>query len=322
MLGKDASKILPRSNLVVKINVAAVRFVQRGLSFRGELGERSPYNPPIRFLPTERSIPDVQIKDNKVVYAKLLSRDLLTPTIARFKFSVSDPEAAGRWKAGQYVALAFEDELSLGYSHMRDDDPSSLNDDYIRTFTVSSPPGSNLPKDEFEITIRNVGVVTKFLFRQNIRAGLEVPLKGFAGTFTVEQAPGEIVPFVAGGIGITPVLAQLMNLDVARLRLFWTINSQDVGLVKDTFARCPPLANSTKVFVSRLNEGSHEEGKAVVEMLAYSGAHVATRRILASDVQADYSLSSTWYLCTGTELRKSLLSWLPGKKTVYEDSNY
>ena len=33
------------------------------------------------------------------------------------------------------MALAFEDELSLGYSHMRDDDPKSLNDDYGTYFS-------------------------------------------------------------------------------------------------------------------------------------------------------------------------------------------
>ena len=54
------------------------------------------------------------------------------------------------------MALAFEDELSAGYSHMRDDDPRSLNDDYVRTFTVSSAMGRGLPHDEFEITFRNV----------------------------------------------------------------------------------------------------------------------------------------------------------------------
>ena len=160
LLGKDAATILPRSNLIVKLKVFKYRFVERGLAFRGETGERSPYNPPVRFLSTERAIPDAQRKDSKTVYTKLLARTLLTPTIARFRFSVTDAEAAGRWRPGQYCALAFEEELSLGYSHMQDDNPKSLNDDYIRIFTVSSPPGGTLPDDEFEITIRKVCEVT------------------------------------------------------------------------------------------------------------------------------------------------------------------
>ena len=124
LFGKDAAAVLPRSNVAVKIHLDSARFVPNGLSFRGRLGERSPYNPPVRYLSSERSLPDVQAKDSKTVYIKLIARDVLTPSIARLKFSVSDPEAAGRWKPGQYVAMAFEDELSLGYSHMNDDDPT------------------------------------------------------------------------------------------------------------------------------------------------------------------------------------------------------
>lgn len=142
IFGRDAATILPRSSLVVKVHAA--RFVQHGLSFRGAPGERSPYNSPVRFLTLERAQADALAKNDSVAYAKLLAQDMLTPTIARFRFSVSNLGGTGKWKPGQYVAFAFEDELSLGYSHMRDDDPKSLNDDYIRTFTVSSSLGGNL----------------------------------------------------------------------------------------------------------------------------------------------------------------------------------
>lgn len=322
VVGKDAAAILPRSNLVVKVNVTAARFVQQGLAFLGETGEQSPYSPPVRFLTTERALPAAQINNSGIVYASLLGREMLTPKIARFKFSISDPEATGRWKPGQYVALAFEGELSVGYSHMRDDDPKSLNDDYIRTFTVSSSPSGRIPEDTFEITVRNVGVVTDFLFRLNIRAGLELPLKGFGGTFAIEQGPDNIVSFIAGGIGITPLLSQLQSLDLKRVRLFWTINVHDAGLVRDTFQRFPSLASSTRVFISRLNEVSAVEGHELVERLQQFDSHVDKRRMLFSDLEGHQELSSIWYLCTGTVLRRSLLVWLSDKKTVYEDFNY
>lgn len=127
LLGKDAAAVLPRSNLVVRLHVSAARFVKNGLSFRGDSLEPSPYN---RYLPAEKALPDAQTRNSKCIYAKLLARDQLTPKIARFRFGMSDPEASGSWRPGQYVALVFEDELSVGYSHMRDDDPKSLNDDY------------------------------------------------------------------------------------------------------------------------------------------------------------------------------------------------
>lgn len=62
---------------------------------------------------------------------------------------------------GQYVALAFEDKLSAGYSYMRDDDLKSLNDDYVRKFTASSSPDT-FPENELV---------------------LQVPLKGSGGSF-------------------------------------------------------------------------------------------------------------------------------------------
>ena len=219
------------------------------------------------------------------------------------------------------MALAFEDELSAGYSHMRDDDPKSLNDDFIRTFTVSSSPGQ-FPENEFEITIRNVGTVTNFLFHQNLRTQLEVPLKGFGGSFTIQQGPKDIVPFIAGGIGITPLLAQVYDLDLARVQVFWTVSVHDIGLVVDTMERCPELAPSTRVFISRLSEHSPAGGDLQIQKLEGYGVHVTTERMVACDVEGRTDLSSTWYMCTGPALRKTLLAWLHAKSIVYEDFDY
>lgn len=325
LVGKQAAVLLPRSNLAVKVNVTAARFVREGLAFRGKVDEPSPYNPPVRLLATEKAVPDAQADSQSTVYATMVKKDLLTPTIARFRFSVSDPVAAGRWEPGQYVALAFEAELGMGYSHMRDDDPKSLNDDYTRTFTVTSVLGYGLPEDEFEITIRKVGTVTDFLFRQNARAGLEIPLKGFGGGFSIRQDEREIVPFVAGGIGITPMLSQLSKLDLKRMRLLWTVNIRDLGLVSDTFNRCPLLAASTRVFVSGVENGV-VQGEGPLDVIESSGAQVIRRRMLAEDVlsivETELTLASRWYICTGTALRRSLLEWLPGKEVIYEDFNY
>lgn len=323
MVGKDAAAILPRSNLAVKLHIEEVCFVKRGLAFRAQAGQPSPYNPPVRFLVTERAEPDAQTANDSVVYAKLIQKELLTESIGRFRFSVTDAEAAGRWKPGQYVALAFEEELGAGYSHMRDNDPLSLNDDLVRTFTVSSSVRGNLPEGEFEITIRNVGKVTGFLFRQNIRAALEVALKGFAGAFTIKQVDGEVVPFVAGGIGITPLLAHLPDLDLGRTRLFWTINVRDVGLVVDTFDRFPGLATSTILYVSGAAHATvcGQESQTMPSLGRY-GVQVLPRRMVASDVQEQRGLSTTWYICAGSRLRQALLLWLPDKNTVYEDFNY
>ncbi|KAL9029428.1 MAG: hypothetical protein Q9196_002322 [Gyalolechia fulgens] len=321
VIGKEAAALLPRSNLAVKVHVQEARLVRKALAFRGQAGEPSPYNPPIRFLATELGAgTDAQTVNDRVTYARLVKKEILTPSIGRFRFNVSDPEVAGRWKPGQYVALAFEDELGAGYSHMRDDDPLSLNDDLTRTFTVSSSLRGNLPKDEFEITIRNVGKVTNFLFRQDVRAGLEIPLKGFAGTFAVEQRDGEMIPVVAGGIGITPLLAQLPDLDLRRIKLFWSFNAKDIGLAIDTFERFPQLRGSALLYVS--SEADAAARGQEVGMLEQYGAQTFQRRMVRSDVQGQQGLSATWYICAGKALRQALLSWLSDKHVIFEDFNY
>ncbi|KAL8704160.1 MAG: hypothetical protein Q9201_002658 [Fulgogasparrea decipioides] len=324
LVGPEAAGLLPRSNLAVKVHVEEARLVSKSLPFRGKAGEPSPYNPPVRFLVTERSVPNAQNLNGPMVFARLIKKELLTPSIGRFQFSIHDAEAVGRWKPGQYVTLAFEDELGAGYSHMRDDDPVSLNDDLLRTFTVSSPSRGGLPEDEFDITIRNVGKVTAFLFRQNVRAGLEIPLKGIGGAFNIQQPDGEVVPFVAGGIGITPLLAHLPDLDLGRIRLFWAVRIQDVGLAIDTFERCPRLASSTRLFISGAADAAvrGQEPQTNMPRLEQYGAQVVRRRMVASDIQGQQDLSTTWYVCAGSKMRQTLLSWLSGKEIIFEDFDY
>lgn len=315
LAGKEASRLISHTNLAVKIQVEAVRFVTDGLAFRGELGERSPYNPPVRYLSTEDPL---DIKSNeKEIYAKLIDRQILSPTIGRFRFHIADPEKASKWKPGQYVALSFQDELDIGYSHMRDDDPKSLNDDFLRTFTVSSRQDGDEGHDQFEITIRKVGVATEYLFRHNLRTPLEVPVKGFGGEFYLKQEEGQNIAFIAGGVGITPLLAQAQDLDLTRLSLYWTVRKDDLGLVLDTFERIPRLADSTTLFVTGSIDDEESNGW---KNLATSSARVQQRRIVKKDLVEDSA--NRWYLCTGTSFRNSVLQWLEGKTVLYEDFNY
>jgi ferredoxin-NADP reductase len=204
---------------------------------------------------------------------------------------------------------------------MRDDDPKSLNDDYLRTFTVSSHYGEGLHGEEFEMTIRNVGEVTSFLVRQNERSNLEVPLKGFAGDFFIKQKPEGLTPFIAGGIGITPLISQLQDLDISRLRLFWTLSAKDIGLVQDTFKRFPALPMSTVLFLTGDDSHLPVVEKKKLNEVSESGAKVEKRRMLAVDLTA--LEVDEWYLCTGPALRKMILQeWLPGKKIISENFDY
>ena len=322
VFGKEAAALLPRSNLAVKLSVTHVRFVTAGLAFRGRNGLPSPYNPTVRYLTSERKRLDATNDDMVPVNAILVARHIVTPTIARLRFKIGDPSVAEKRRPAQYAIFNLEDELSLGYSHMRNDDPKSLNDDFVRSFTVSSPVNGVLPFDEFEITMRNVGKATKFLFNQQPRNRIEIPLKGFAGDFNVEPSSDGFLPFVAGGIGITPLLAYLPGLDLTNLRLFWTLHARDLGLVEDIFRTWPKLAPSTLLFITGSTGGISLQTSYLLETLKKQGAGIHSRRMTASDLTNNQSLSQTWYICTGKSMRLSLLEWLKGKIVVHEDFDY
>jgi NAD(P)H-flavin reductase/predicted pyridoxine 5'-phosphate oxidase superfamily flavin-nucleotide-binding protein len=323
LIGKDASSLLPGSNLAVKIDLQGIRLVDNGLAFRGVKKDPSPYNPLVRPLPSEGKLKTNSVDDQKT--AQLTKKQIITPDIARFTFSVKEGIS---YSSGQWIAFDFSSHLDMGYSHMRNDDPQSLNDDFVRTFTISSTPNAPKYPDtdreyEFEITIRNVGTVTNFLFQQS--EGFEVPIVGIGGEFYINQsaASATLTPFIAGGVGITPLLGQMNELDVSpqRLRLLWTVKLADAKLAVDVLRAHPGLAPCTDIFFTGgSGEATTESGEGLVAELKRLGARLEMRRMLKADVDAVDA--GIWYLCTGNALRKDLLGWLEGKVTVFESFDY
>lgn len=324
LVGTDAAAVLPRSNLAVTLKVTSARLVASALPFRGIPGDRSPYNPSVRYLTTERTPATAQSAKSQI--ATLLSQTTLTPNISRFRFALQN---AASYKPGQYVTLDFSETLDMGYSHMRDDDPLSINDDFVRTFTVSSLPGTppdptkRLKDDEFEITIRKVGAVTGHLFRYQGKEGkgrgmreLEIGVKGFGGEFEVRhKGEEERIAFVAAGVGITPILPSLYTLDLRRLTLIWAVRKADLSLVRDVLEQHPRLAGSLRVFVSDANDEEEE----AVKMRA-KGVEVNARRVTKADVQLEGV--QRVYLCAAVPMRKILTEWMPGKELIFEDFNF
>ena len=331
LTGLDAASVLPRSNLAVKLTVHAARLVARGLPFRGVPGDSSPYNPQVRYLKSERKAEETSLKSESNS-AKLLSQTPLTPSISRFRFSLTNPAT---YTAGQYVTLDFSSHLDVGYSHMRDEDPLSINDDFVRTFTVSNPPGTppkpsqSLQDDEFEITIRRVGPVTNFLFKHGIEGPqrdlpLEVDVKGFGGSFKVEQADDKMIGFVAGGVGITLLLPALHVLDPKRLTVLWSLRSDDLKLAVTVLKAHPEFAQSFRIFVTGAPDQFRDDGSASeLAKMTDAGLVVSLRRLQAEDLNsAGRDTIKKWFLCTGTPMRKQMLQWLVGKETIYEDFNF
>lgn len=324
-----SGKLMPHTKLAVRIHVRDMRFVSDGLGFRGELGERSGYNPPVRRLAVEMSEDGVLPREETQMKAMLVGREILTPTIARFTFKLDE---AATWVAGQHVTLDFSEELDVGWSHMRDDDPTSLNDDFVRTFTISNtpPPAGHSGDVEVQITARKHGPVTGLLWRWNLRVPLEIGVVGFGGqegfriSTALKRDEKEVV-FVAGGAGITPLLAQAPGLLAAAetgdgkcFELLWSLRDEDLAFAVDVFGRIPGLASRTRLFVT--GQVLNEE---VVKKLEGLGAKIGIGRVTQADVLAVGERGKRkYYLCTGSEVLKALLDWLEGEDIVYESFAY
>lgn len=345
----------------------------------------SPYNPRIRHLTSEleeqgritttgtKVLGDVLPPDEfrgaldksqETLTATLTRKAKLTPTITRYTFqlSSSDPHAFSLtetplWHPGQYVALDFSEDLYMGYSHMRDDEPTSLNDDFIRTFTVATRHEKNGKRDlEFDIVVRNVGVVTRWLSRQNERSGMtNLRVLGFAGEVRFvdgddgdrKREKGPKTAFVAAGIGVTPLLAQLPTSlssgdedESQRLQVYilWTLHIRDIGLALDILPRIPmSLHSTTQLFVTGTqNESTDSENLGKLEQLEreYSGISIEKRRLAKDDVtrlnrgdREDGEEGTTggvekWIVCTAPEMRREVQSWIKGGTVVFENFDY
>lgn len=312
--------ILPRSNLAVRFTVQESRYLEDALPIRESLSdvkrrEFSPYNPPVRYLSSEKPQPLVAGGET-TLKAKLVHITPLTPNVAIFRFWFLGQRQV-QWKAGQHVALEFADAIgNKGYRHMNDADPKSLNDDYVRTFTVVSEPTDGSGVD---ILIKKVGTVTDWMFsligkKTKMELGIEITVRGFGGEFSIAEK-GE-VNFIAGGVGITPLLSFLKNRNEDDLNVWWTVRLSDIGVVRDVLNRYPGLKKGMRVFIT---------GEAEHNLEGFEGMRVFWRRIEKSDLISSKSQDeANWYLCASPELRRKVLGWFEeeGKEVFWEDFGY
>ncbi|KAL8392909.1 hypothetical protein RB595_002919 [Gaeumannomyces hyphopodioides] len=350
LVGAESAALLPHTKLAVRIDVTAARLVRDGLPFRGDVVDFSPYNPPARRLADEvAAAGSGGSGSGGVGTATLKTREVLSPTVSRLTFSLRRDDdgtataAAARpplppWGPGQHVTLDFSAELDMGYSHMREEDPQSLNDDYVRTFTVSSPPPADGPPEEFQITVRRHGPATGLLARWNTRVPLELPVLGFgggggAGLEIPIGAAGAAATavFVATGVGITPLLAQAGRIlqqqqgdgagaVASRLWVLWSLRAEDVPFALDSFRRIPGLAGVTRLFVT----GKAQDG-AQTDELAGLGAAVVQGRFSKNELLAAGLIEGTprkYYVCTGPEAAKTIAGWLEKEDVVTESFQY
>ncbi|KAL4910386.1 hypothetical protein BDW74DRAFT_173842 [Aspergillus multicolor] len=226
VVGDEVGKIMKRhAGTVTVLEVTGYTLVKDALPVRqapGSVVGQSPYSPKVKYLVEEA---DEQGAGDATHKARLESARQLSHDLAVFRFEVESntPEAKPlKILPGQAIVLDFMDWLGPPtYQHMADAAPGSINDDRVRTWTVSSAhEDGNITW--FELTIREMkgGAVTGALFRilrkhprtlkhqVHIGDSVVADIIGVTGDFVISN--GEIdVLWVAGGIGITPFLAML-----------------------------------------------------------------------------------------------------------------
>ncbi|KAM0331534.1 hypothetical protein ACHAQA_003211 [Verticillium albo-atrum] len=320
LTGTAAEALLPHTRLAVKITLTTAIYVKSGLPLRATSPAIafSPYNPPARPLAAEGA---AVLPTTPLATATLKNRRPITPTITRFTFALDRASEPQEMIPGGYVTLDFSGELDHGWSHMRDDDPRSLNEDWIRSFTVSAWPSAR----ELEITARvNRGGATELLSRHMMRGGpLEIPVRGFDGAEGMRMggaAAREV--FVAGGVGITPLLAQAPGLlrEGKSFEAVWGVRGEDVGVVAVALEDIPGLAERLRLHVTgKIGEKDEE----VLQKIESLGVRVERRRMEKQDLlQVSVGEKRKFFLCAGPALLKGMKDWLGNEEVVWEDFGY
>ncbi|KAF8976825.1 hypothetical protein BGZ46_007920 [Entomortierella lignicola] len=226
LIGKESQALYPHAQRCVLVTIDSHLLRKDAIPFRMHTKELSPYNP---IVPSgQHRIIEDNVNDR--ISATLSHISKHTHDVSTFHFNTSKPI---QYTPGQYAVLDFSQFNNQGYRHMAPDDPQSLNDDYIRTWTISSAPllkapltdtASNLPlllKDnwqetsEFTMTIKRKpgGAISTLLHSLELeRQGkpFTISLTTTGGSFVLSrETPDSKFAFISGGIGSTPFISML-----------------------------------------------------------------------------------------------------------------
>jgi ferredoxin-NADP reductase len=202
-----AEAIMPRATLITVLSIDIAVLIKGSMQFELIGVEKfSPYNPPIRLLSSEIRARG-RIPPNEIlVMAKLINIKRHCSSISTFSFLMPSPVIVS---PGGYAIFDFSDIIPKQYEHMNRTFPKSVNDDHVRTWTVS-----NISKDKMEISITvklvTGGLVSSFLHALTPMQTLQVMLRGFGGGISYFCAGGNIpteMLWCVTGVGLTPFLS-------------------------------------------------------------------------------------------------------------------
>jgi len=275
-----AEAIMPRVGLLTRIEVTGAVFVKAGLNLRLTSDEQySPYNPPVKYLKNELAQMGHVTGElsSEPVKATLVSTQAHSQSISTFTFQLSSPIEQGL--PGGFGIFDFSGLLDTGYRHMDEANPQMVNEDYIRTWTLSSVPAFNAEKHMFDtvnqvaVTVKRQpgGMISNFLHEHAgklIEQSLQMDFKGTGAGFScftpslkeaAPTAPSKML-WIAGGVGITPFMAmwdgliQIADANPASVSsdiiLLFSGRDGDIGILKHFLARKNSMPENLKIQIS------------------------------------------------------------------------
>jgi len=357
----DAEKLMPRVSLLTRIQVTGSVLIRNVLNLTLLSDEKfSPYNPPVRYLSREFDVlghanNDVSLEGDAHRVA-LTSVKKINTNVSTFRFKV--PKSIEAPVPGGFAVFDFSALLDTGYRHMDDVSPQAVNEDYIRTWTISSAPEFDIQNGKFksidhlDITVKhkNDGLISSFLHSKAsellANGETEIMLKGTGGQFSCFNFSGkESSPSIpkkmlwfAGGVGITPFMSMwdgLLNVSRASylskkptptdVFLVFAGREDDLALLRHFLSRIESLPNyiSLKVvaFQSDSNEQQNSEriNKRLNHEFPNADFTVHIKRVDASDLEGiDDLLDRETYMCGPDTLATSIGGWLESRSGWYQ----
>lgn len=336
IFGADAELIMPRVQILTRIHVTGHVRIRRAianlrLDTTSVPEQFSPYNPPVRLLRSE--ITD-QIGgeyfsiDGAGITCRLVDVKQLTSRISTFIFETDQPfHPLETLLPGGYAIFDFSSILTRQYRHMNQADPKQVNDDLIRTWTISSGRDIADGRVRFSCTIKRSGLISSFLHnnRQSVPGQLVLPLKGVGGDFSCFARSSDRLSLVsksmlwiAGGVGYTPFLSMLAelkketnkNVDVD-IHMLLAVRGDEEALA-DEF-RQGAILRWVSIFNSSSSSSTHHASvNPNNSMLLYSVPTIMhQRRMTLDDIkQVGNLLERNIYLCGPIPFMEAVSGWL------------
>ena len=305
LFGAEAEALMPRAATVTDIVLDAAVLMQRSLQLRLDGPESfSPYNPPVKPLAAELAVavrPLVSVGETSATLVAV-TRDC--STVSTFTFALSAPADV---PPGGYAIFDFSSVLHLGYQHMNNAQPRTVNDDLVRTWTVSRKGADNMT---LAVTVKRqpgglISPVLHDLPPSLEGVALQIKLKGYGGGMSCFADDGSLPQqtWLAAGVGITPFLALHRHLAAEPGRQFSATLLFSCRGDEATLAR--EFADDPRVRVLLF------DSTAAAAAAAPGGLAVLPRRVTAEDVAGVAGvMGSRALMCGPKAYQSSMRAWL------------